>query len=417
MSSTELERLALMQRVAERRTTQRMVADQLGLSLRHVERMYAAYKATGAEGLVSRKRGAASHRQMAPELREMAIALVRARYADFGPKLAHEKLVEVHQLPVSLSTLRTWMLADGIWTTRRERASRVYQPRHRRACLGELVQIDGCLHHWFEGRGPRCTALVFVDDATSRLMELRFAPSESTFDYFEAVRRYLGQHGKPIAFYSDKASIFRVNAKDPKAGDGYTQFGRAMCDLNIDIICANSAPAKGRVERAHQTLQDRLVKELRLLDISTMDGANDYAPTFMADYNRRFAREPQSSHDAHRSMLAHEQLERVFTWQEERRVTENLTLHYKRVMYLLEPERSLTRRFGAQGAGDRVTHWCGQHRIQGARVASAGIREGCPRHASRHRGQQGARPRCLADVQRRQLERDAFQRHTNDAPR
>jgi hypothetical protein len=143
MSSTELERLALMQRLAERRTTQRMVAEQLGLSLRQVERLYAIYKATGAAGLVSRKRGAPSHRQMAPEIREMALALVRSRYADFGPTLAHEKLVEVHQLPVSLSTLRTWMLADGIWTTRRERASRAYQPRRRRACLGELVQIDG----------------------------------------------------------------------------------------------------------------------------------------------------------------------------------------------------------------------------------------------------------------------------------
>jgi hypothetical protein len=150
------------------------------------------------------------------------------------------------------------MLADGIWTTRRERASRAYQPRHRRACLGELVQIDGCLRHWFEGRGPQCTALVFVDDATGRLMELRFARSESTFDYFEATRTYLQRHGKPVAFYSDKHSIFRVNAKDPKAGDGYTQFGRAMGDLNIDIICANSAPAKGRVERAHQTLQETL---------------------------------------------------------------------------------------------------------------------------------------------------------------
>jgi hypothetical protein len=286
---------------------------------------------------------------MAPEIREMALALVRSRYADFGPTLAHEKLVEVHQLPVSLSTLRTWMFADGIWTTRRERASRAYQPRRRRACLGELVQIDGCLHHWFEGRGPQCTALVFVDDATGRLMELRFARSESTFDYFEATRAYLQRQGKPVAFYSDKHSIFRVNAEDPKAGDGYTQFGRAMGDLNIDIICANSAPAKGRVERAHQTLQDRLVKELRLLDISTMDGANTYAPTFMADYNVRFGREPQSAHDAHRIMLPHGQLERVFTWQEERRVTENLTLHYKRVMYLLEPSEASLR-----AAGDKV---------------------------------------------------------------
>jgi hypothetical protein len=126
-------------------------------------------------------------------------------------------------------------------------------------------------------------------------MELRFARSESTFGYFEATRSYLHRHGKPVAFYSDKASILRVNAKDPRAGDGFTQFGRAMFDLNVDIICANSPAAKGRVERTHQVLQDRLVKELRLRKISTMDAANDYAPEFMDEYNRRFARVPQSA--------------------------------------------------------------------------------------------------------------------------
>jgi hypothetical protein len=240
------------------------------------------------------------------------------------------------------------MIGDGAWTTRRERKKRVQQPRYRRACLGELVQIDGCLHHWFEERGPQCTLLVYVDDATGRLMELRFARSESTFDYFEATKNYLRRHGKPVAFYSDKASIFRVNAKDPKAGDGYTQFGRAMFDLNIDVICAHSPAAKGRVERAHQVLQDRLVKELRLRKICDMDTANAFAPHFVEDYNRRFAREPQSAHDAHRPLLPHETLDRVFTWQEERRVTQNLTLHYKRSMYLLEPSDAARSAAGKQ---------------------------------------------------------------------
>ena len=337
MSTKELDRLALMHALLERRTTQRLVAEQLGLTARQVERLFAAYKAHGAAGLVSRKRGAPSNRKLAPEVRELALKLVRGQYADFGPTLAHEKLLEVHGIQISRSTVRGWMIDDGVWTTRRERKKRVQQPRYRRACLGELVQIDGCLHHWFEDRGPQCTALVFIDDATGRLMELRFVRSESTFDYFESTQRYLHRHGKPIAFYSDKHSIFRVNAKDPKAGDGFTQFGRAMFDLNIDVICANSPAAKGRVERAHQTLQDRLVKELRLRDISTREAANEYASEFMEDYNRRFGREPQSAHDAHRPLQAHEKLEQVFTWQEERRVTHNLTLHYKRVMYLLEP--------------------------------------------------------------------------------
>lgn len=384
MSPRELERLALMRRIAERRTTQRIAAQQLRLTVRQVERLYAAYKIRGAEGLVSRKRGAPGNRRLPPELRELAIKLVRGQYADFGPTLAHEKLLEVHGIPVSVTTVRKWMISDGAWTTRRERKKRVQQPRRRRACFGELVQIDGCLHHWFEERGPQCTVLVYVDDATGRLMELRFVRSESTFDYFESTRSYLHRHGKPVALYSDKAAIFRVNAKDPRAGDGYTQFGRAMFDLNIDVICANSPAAKGRVERAHQTLQDRLVKELRLRRISDMDAANVFAPEFIADYNRRFAREPQSAHDAHRPLLPHEKLDRVFTWQEERHVTQNLTLHYKRIMYLLEPSELARAAAGKKvvvretNAGDVVIEYKGvalpaRQFVKDARVSQGAI--------------------------------------------
>jgi hypothetical protein len=178
--------------------------------------------------------------------------------------------------------------------------------------------------------------LVFVDDATSRLMELRFARSESTFEYFTSVRRYLERHGRPVAFYSDKATIFRVNRKD-HGGSGLTQFGRAMSELNIDVICANTAPAKGRVERVHQTLQDRLVKEMRLAGVSSIEEGNAFLPTFVEDYNRRFAQVPEAPHDAHRPVADGEPLDDIFRLQVERKVSRNLTLHYKRVMYLLEP--------------------------------------------------------------------------------
>ncbi len=229
------------------------------------------------------------------------------------------------------------MIEDGIWKTRAQRRKHIQQPRHRRDCYGELVQIDGSDHHWFEDRGPRCVLLVYVDDATGKLMELRMCVSESAFNYFHATRSYLERHGKPVAFYSDKAGVFRVNAKTPKAGDGFTQFGRAMSDLNIDVICANTPAAKGRVERAHQTLQDRLVKELRLRGISRMDDANAYLPEFAQDYNRRFARAARNDHDAHRPLTERDCLDDIFTWQEERRVTAQLTVHHKRTMYLLEP--------------------------------------------------------------------------------
>ena len=194
---------------------------------------------------------------------------------------------------MSKETLRKWMTKDGLWVPHARRRDRVHQPRNRRTCLGELIQIDGCDHEWFEQRAARCTLLVFVDDATSQLMQLHFCDGESTFNYFEATRRYLGNHGKPVAFYSDKASVFRVNRREPKGGDGVTQFGRALSDINVDIICANSAPAKGRVERANSTLQDRLVKELRLQGISSIDAANAFAPKFVTDYNERFAKAPR----------------------------------------------------------------------------------------------------------------------------
>jgi hypothetical protein len=230
------------------------------------------------------------------------------------------------------------MTGAGIWTTKDQRLRRPHQPRQRRDCLGELVQIDGSPHAWFEERGPYCTLLVYVDDATGRLMELRFAKSESAFDYFASTVTYLRRHGKPVAFYSDKHSIFRVHKEGATARTGgVTQFGRALDQLNIDIICANTPQAKGRVERMNQTLQDRLVKELRLRGVSTMEAGNAFAPEFMADYNRRFERPPRSAHDAHRPMRDDEDLAQIFSWQEERALTRNLVVNFKRVTYLVEP--------------------------------------------------------------------------------
>jgi len=337
MSTKELDRLEIIGRVLERRLTQRNAAEQLGLSLRQVERLCRAYRCDGAAGLVSRRRGRRSNRKLTAAFHDRVMDLVRSRYSDFGPTLAWEKLTEQHGFALSRETLRQWMIDGGLWTPRCRRRQRAYQPRRRRACLGELIQIDGCEHAWFEDRGPKSTLLVYVDDATSRLMELRFVASESAFGYFASTRAYLEGHGKPVAFYSDKASIFRVGASDGARGAGITQFGRALSELNIDIICANTPQAKGRVERAHLTLQDRLVKELRLRSISTPEAGNAYLPSFQADYNRRFGREPLTGHDAHRPVRDDEDLESIFTWQEQRKISRNLTFQYRRVMYLLEP--------------------------------------------------------------------------------
>src|SRR5438093_2519233 len=218
LSMKELDRLQVLTRIAERRLTRRRAAGLLQIGERQVRRLYRAFVQDGAAGLVSRRRGRPSARRLPTATRERALALVRERYADFGPTFAHQKLTEEHGLVLSVETLRGWMSAAGLWVPRAKRARRSYPPGERRACLGELVQLDGSEHAWFEDRGPRCTLLVYVDDATSRLMELCFADTESTFDYFHATRRYLERHGKPMAFYSDRLSVFHVQARDRAQG-------------------------------------------------------------------------------------------------------------------------------------------------------------------------------------------------------
>jgi hypothetical protein len=333
----ELDRLHVLTRIAEHRLTRRRAAELLRLSERQVRRLYDAFATDGAASLASRRRGRPSDRQLPTATRERALALIRERYTDFGPTFAHQKLTEEHGLVLSVETLRGWMSAADLWVPRAQRARRSYPPRARRACRGELIQIDGSDHEWFEDRSPRCTLLVYIDDATSELMELCFADTESTFDYFHATRRYLERHGKPMAFYSDRHSIFHVQARDrAQGGPGLSQFGPAVRTLNIDSICANSPQAKGRVERANGTLQDRLVKELRLHGLSTPAAAEPFLPGFMADYNRRFAIPARVPHDAHRPLLPSEDLTLIFTLQETRLITAQLTVNYKRGLYLLE---------------------------------------------------------------------------------
>jgi len=277
-------------------------AERLDQTVRQVRRLVRRVQAEGAAGLASRRYGRPSNNRTPPNLVKQALDIIRARYADFGPTLACEKLLECHGLDLSKETVRKLISDAGLWLPRKLRSPTIYQPRNRRHCAGELIQIDGSDHRWFEDRGPACTLLVYIDDAPSRLMHLHFTPAESTFSYFEATRRYIEQHGKPQAFYSDQYSVFRCNNKNATGGDGHTQFGRALFELNIESICANSSQAKGRVERANLTLQDRLVKEMRLQGISTMEAANTWVPSFIADYNRRFEKPPRNDWDACRRL-------------------------------------------------------------------------------------------------------------------
>jgi len=336
MSERELNRIEVLSQVTQGRMTAVTAAAVLGLSRRQVQRLLATFRSDGPAALRHKARGRASNNRTDPAVRVFAVTLVRETYADFGPTLAAEKLAEDHGLKVSRETLRTWMAEDGIWLSRKQRRT-FHQPRLRRDCLGELIQIDGSDHHWFEDRGPPCTLLVFVDDATSTLMQLRFVPSECTFSYFEALELYLASHGRPVAFYSDKHTVFRVASQGAKTGHGMTQFGRALNELNIEILCANSSQAKGRVERANRTLQDRLVKELRLAGISDMAAGNAFLPGFTKRYNAHFAKAPRRADDLHRPLnIEPGRLRDVFCYRDQRHVGAQLAFSYERRRIILD---------------------------------------------------------------------------------
>ena len=336
MSERELNRIEILSQVHDGRMTVETAAQLLDMTRRQVFRLLKRYRTEGAASIRHRSRGKVPNNQIHSAKRDYAVTLVKESYPDFGPTLAAEMLADQHGFKVSRETLRKWMIADGIWLPRKERR-KFHQPRLRRGCLGELIQIDGSDHHWFEDRGPACTLLVFIDDATSTLMQLRFVTSESTFSYFEALELYLATHGRPVAFYSDKHTVFRVAQQGAKTGHGMTQFGRALNELNIEILCANSSQAKGRVERSNRTLQDRLVKELRLAGIADMDAANAFLPGFMARYNARFAKVPRRAENLHRPMnIEPDRLRDVFCLRDQRYVGTQLAFSFERQRIILE---------------------------------------------------------------------------------
>lgn len=342
MSERDLQRIEVLSKVAAGGMTMVSAAHVLDVSTRQVRRLLTRMSIGGAASIRHKAIGRPSNNRISDGVRDYAVTLVRERYADFGPTLASEMLAERDGLCVSRETLRRWMIDAGIWLSRKQRRT-FHQPRLRREAYGELVQIDGSEHRWFEDRGDPCSLLVFIDDATGKLMQLRFVRSESAFSYFEALGLYLREHGAPIAFYSDKHSVFRVAKKDARGGQAMTQFGRALCELNIEILCANSSQAKGRVERMNRTLQDRLVKALRLAGIDNMETGNAFLESFMSRYNARFSIVPARSDDLHRPLnLAPDRLTEILCKREQRYVGTQLTFSFERKRIMLA-ETEVTR--------------------------------------------------------------------------
>lgn len=337
MSMKEANRLSMMKQIDKKILSLRRASEELGLSLRQIKRVRKRYLIDGEKGLISKHRGKISPNKIDFKLREAVVKILRREeYSDFGPTFMQEKLRRRHGYYLSDETLRKWMIEEGLWVGKKRKPYRVYQRRIRRARFGELLQGDGSRHLWFEDRGEECTLVIFVDDATSQLTAGRFVPAETTEAYLGILEEHLMKYGKPLGLYVDKHSIFRV-AREVIAQETQTHFGRVLKELDIELICAHSPQAKGRVERANGVLQDRLIKEMRLRKISTIEEANQFLPEFIEEYNEKFGKEARNAEDAHRPMRENDDLERIFAKKTIRKLSKSLSFQYKGTIYQIQP--------------------------------------------------------------------------------
>ena len=341
MSIREVERITVMNSLLAKRIKQRHASFQLDISVRQIQRLVKRYKRDGAKGLIHKNRGRVSNRLLPKEKREQIVDLIKKNYSDFGPTLACEKLLERHGLLSSKETIRKLMIAENLWLPKKKKIEKIHLYRTRRPCVGELVQLDGSPHKWFEDRADSCTLVAFIDDATSRIMDGEFVDYEGTFTLFDATKHYLLTYGKPLSLYVDKHSTFKINRQasieeELKDLQPQSQFARAMDELRIELIFAHSPQAKGRVERLFETLQDRLVKEMRLEGISTKkDGTKYFREIYIPKHNARFAVLPKDQANVHRVLLPSDDLSRIFTLQSERKISKALTVQYKNTRYQL----------------------------------------------------------------------------------
>lgn len=318
MTKKNLSAYNLILKVKERELKQVRAAQILGVSERHFRRLLKAYKEEGVGALVSKKLGM-KNRGLKPEVRQQIIDKLKTDYEGFGPTFAWEKLVKRGKINVCVETIRKIMIEEGLWEVKKRRRLKVHQQRNRRSCEGELIQMDGSPEAWFEERAPKCCLLGFIDDATSKIEHLQFVPSESSASYLKALKQYMQKHGKPLAFYTDRLNVFRINNdKEGYRKQGLTQVGRALKELEIELICANSPQAKGRVERLFNTLQDRLIKELRLRQISSMKEGNIYLEEYIKEHNDFFAVPAAKPENMHRC-ITEEEIKKPFATKKKER--------------------------------------------------------------------------------------------------
>lgn len=336
LSQQDLKRLHIIEKVREGAIKQVSAAPLLSLSTRQIRRILSRTRKEGQRGIVHQSRGKPSNRRYPDTVKSRSIALYRQRYRGFGPTLAAEKLSEENGIRITDETLRKWLIASGDWQKARKKSVH-RQWRERKQHCGAMVQMDGSHHDWFEGRDPKCVLMGYIDDATNRAYG-RFYEYEGTMPAMDSFKRYIRKHGIPLRVYLDKHGAYKSNGKptieEELQGIGpLSEFERALSELAVEVIHANSPQAKGRIERFFGTLQDRLVKEMRLKNITSIKEANTFLDQYWPAYNRRFAVSPARKEDLHRDIPQGLTLDNVFCVKTKRTLRNDFTVAHNRKLY------------------------------------------------------------------------------------
>lgn len=340
MSRREMERLKIVHKVMEKRLTQVKAGELMGVTDRQVRRMLQRVREKGERGIVHGSRGSPSPHKIPKVQEEKIITLIRERYCDFGPTFASEKLRECEGIEIGREKLRQWMVVHGLWQVRSCRRGRIYQWRERKHHVGEMVQMDGSEHDWLEGRGPELVLMGYIDDATSRFFG-RFYEFEGVYSAMDSFRHYIERNGIPYSVYLDRHSTYKTtrepNREEALKGErAKTQFARALTELGVKLIYAHSPQAKGRIERDFGTLQDRLIKEMRLADMRTMEQANTFLETYLPRFNERFARAPLAKGDLHCPVPKSLPLNEIFCIKDNRSIARDYTVRWKHRIFRIE---------------------------------------------------------------------------------
>jgi transposase len=360
-SQRELKRLHIVQKVIEGALKQAEAAEMLALSIRQTGRIIVRVREEGPQGVVHRSRGRESNRKLPQEIKDQVLNLYRTSYEGFGPTLAQEKLLERDGIRISDETLRGWLIEAELWKKKRKgRQHRQWRPRKER--YGQMIQVDGSHHDWFEGRGPACVFMGYIDDATGKVYG-RFYEYEGTIPAMDSFRRYIRKYGIPMSLYMDKHSTYKSTGEPTieeqlNGTEPVSEFGRALKELGVQLIHAHSPQAKGRVERLFNTLQDRLVKEMRLRGVSSIAEANEFLKEYLPIYNRRFGKKAAEAENLHRPIPKGLNLQRILCIKTERTVRNDFTIAHDRKLYQIEDAVKTKKLMVEEYTDGSMAIWC-----------------------------------------------------------